>query len=847
MSQGLDHSLVNLFNIVPIDFKTDTFASIRKDVMKSILHSTCLAALLVASFFAPSTAHSQMRPHARYEGEMLPILSLNDTFYHVLEGTKKRSTRRWEEYEIRPDKTFSEGFVEITNIEVDYDPLRDASIKERSKPNSVNFRYEVDITPDRTLPNCYALLTLVSKGSIGTQFLEIGTLKKGRTKHLELEMVDRYDLVGSLHIFSESHEVRTNQTPQAYELAHYQADLLKHSRGVSAVELLKSEERFPHVLSNDGRFLATTRDRDTHYSLIAYDLESMRLLCDVKIGEHDDTVRDLHWVSDKELAFVSDNKLMLLNIETKTHDELRADVWRIVGSVPNQPELLILACYKRYSFWNMKYNVATRKAFDVDEFSEGATMFSDQGDARVRYKSQHDGLLYFVKPKADSRWVELDKQVKEPGLRFSYRGNEILDRVADVHAIGPDGDTLYISTRLNSDTFQLSAFSISEGVIKKTIAKHPVYDLGSDDTFFSRILFRKNSAEMIGLVFETEKPRVTWLDEGFARVQKVMEETFPDHSMIPVDWSEDGTTFIYYAFSDRDPGTYFVFRPLEGKVIPVLRLGDRLKDKTLAKTIPLEFKSRDGATIFGYVTYPPEESDQPAPLIVDIHGGPTVRDSWGFRAANQYFATRGYIVLQVNYRGSSGYGAKYQNAGLRARLDTVVLDDIADGVRHLVEQGKADPERIGVMGGSFGGWATYMSLIEYPELYRAGVAIAAVSHWRKMMGDDRWGDGNKLGYSFWKALLDFRDFDEEEKFVDPLTRAGELNQPVYIMHGELDRVVRAQEAKLMLDALRKHNDHVQSLSFPRSSHSYWPFEDRVRQLNEIGEFFDRHLAAKSGN
>ena len=244
---------------------------------------------------------------------------------------------------------------------------------------------------------------------------------------------------------------------------------------------------------------------------------------------------------------------------------------------------------------------------------------------------------------------------------------------------------------------------MSEGVIKQTIASHPLYDLADSDAGYTRLLFRKGSSELIGIIYEAERPEVIWLDPGFRAVQEAMDKTLAGHVNLPVDWSVDGDTFIFFSFSDGDPGTYYIFRPLQSMLMPLLKLGDRLKEKKMAHTAPFDFAARDGAVVHGYVTYPPVPEPGLPPLVVDIHGGPMSRDVWRFNAENQFLATRGYVVLQVNYRGSSGYGATYQKAGLRARLDTVVIDDIADGVRHLIKEGKVDPSRIGVIGASFGG------------------------------------------------------------------------------------------------------------------------------------------------
>ncbi len=798
---------------------------------------------------------AQMQLFARYEGELLPVVTCDRTSVQVLQRGEKKEPHSLD-YQVRAAPGFGEGMVEITDVQADLDPLRNASLKERTSPSATRFRYKANLTADRALSDCFALLTFVSEGSIGTRLIPVRRLPAGKPKTIEAELQSEVEIVGSLHVFSHGLEVRTSEHREPYDVVAYYTALTANSARLSAAELLKADKEYAHELSADGRLLATVREREAKKHLVIYDLASMKLVRDLPVANADDELNDLTWISDHELAYVaeksyersaSDFNLWLLDTQSGAARVLLKDAHRIIMSVADHPEVLVVMQSRwREGSWTIAYNVRTGKDSNLEEPESGYYLYDRGGNARVRIRYDGDSKIVSFRSTATARWREIDDVTKQSGLRFNFRGAQLLDRTVDVHSIGPDGDTLYVSTRLGTDHFELAAFSMSEGVIKRVIAKHPKYDLTTSDGGLSHLLFAKKSPELLGIIYEAQKPQVVWLDPVYAAVQQAIDHMFPDHVNLPLDWSEDATTFVYFSASDQDPGTYYVFRPRERRLIPLLQRGERLKGRTLARMVPFEITARDGRKIPAYVTRPITPGKGPAPLIVDIHGGPMARDSWGYDATVQFFASRGYEVLQVNYRGSSGYGASYQNAGLRARLDTVVIDDIADGARQLIAQGEVDPKRVAVMGASFGGWATYMSLIKYPDLYRAGIATSAVSNWRKALRDDRWRFDNDFGYKFWKSLLSRKNFAEEEKFIDPFLRAAELKQPVMIVHGEYDYVVHATEAKLMLDALKKHNPNVQALSFPFASHSYWPFADRVIRLNEAALFFDRYLSSETG-
>lgn len=810
-------------------------------------------AILALAFLLPRPADAQLQPYTRHDGELLPIATYTTTRTHVLKDGRKLAATESGTV-VRPSDQFAEGYVKFQDEQIDLDPLRDAAPDQRAQPSAVKFRYRAKLVPDRDVSACYGLLTFVTQGSVGTKLIPVGRLGANSPKQIEIELRAHVDAPGTLHLFDAGLELRTDKHPERYDANAYIASLTQGLTALSATELLKGEIEYPHELSEDGRLLVSVRKRDTNKTIIVYDLDTMQLLFELPVAEGDNFVGDLTWVSDTEVAFIAETdfrdrrierELRLLDTKTRTVSTLLEDTAAIIRSVVSQPEVLVLIQTGRSWGFN-KYNVRTRKFVDWDAADgSGTYMFDREGNARVCYYQDGQVTKFRCRTGAAGRWRDLDELVKQPGLQFNQSSDKYLERVADLHSIGPDGDTLYVSTRLGSDRFELAAYSLAEGVIKRSIAKHPRYDLTTSDFGLTRLLFGRNSAALLGIVFEAQKPQVIWFDPAYAAIQKAMDTSFPGNINLPLDWTPDRSTFVYWSSSDQDPGTYYVFKPAEARLIPLLALGERLQGRTLAKTTPMDFLARDGSRIAAYVTRPAQPGKTPAPLLVRMHGGPMARDSWGFDATNQFFASRGYVVLQVNYRGSSGYGAAFQRAGLDARLDTTVLDDIADGARFLISRGEVDPQRVAIMGGSFGGWGTYMSLIKYPELYRAGVAIAAVSHWRKALRDDRWKLDNQAKYRFWKTLLNRSNFKEDEKFIDPFLRVTELKQPIFLIHGEYDDVVHASEAKLMLDALKKHNPNVPSLSFPYASHTWWPFEDRVVQLNEIALFLDRHLPANT--
>lgn len=300
---------------------------------------------------------------------------------------------------------------------------------------------------------------------------------------------------------------------------------------------------------------------------------------------------------------------------------------------------------------------------------------------------------------------------------------------------------------------------------------------------------------------------------------------------------------LVLSYGDVDPGTWYYFDIAKKSLVMV---GKTRPSVDPAKMRPMEvmsYKAADGLTIPAYLTRPATAaaSASPAPMIVLIHGGPIARDHWGWDAEVQLLANRGYLVFQPQFRGSSGFGRRFEEAGY-GEWGKAMQDDITDGVRHLVAQGIADPQRICIVGGSYGGYAALWGLVKTPELYRCGISFAGVTD----IGDffTNWNDirFNKasrqrmkrhIGDSSMSATI----FDP----VSPLKHAARIKAPVLLMHGREDERVPIAHGRRMRNALEANGKTVSWVVFNEEGHGLHYQRSQVAYFEAMLDFLGKHL------
>jgi acetyl esterase/lipase len=353
--------------------------------------------------------------------------------------------------------------------------------------------------------------------------------------------------------------------------------------------------------------------------------------------------------------------------------------------------------------------------------------------------------------------------------------------------------------------------------------------------------------QAVGVRFVVDRPDIHFFDAAAAAEHRALRDVFDFEFLRPtfhraVSASDDGLLRIIEVSSDVQPPVYYLYDRGSHKIGRILEERPDLDPKQLAPTRRVTYRARDGLEIPAYLTLPPGVPPKSLPAIALVHGGPWSRDWIQWDPEVQILANRGFAVLQVNFRGSSGYGEAHLTAGYR-EWGLKIQDDITDGVKWLIAEGIADPDRIGIAGASYGGYATLVGLVKTPGLFRAGAAYASVTDIEYMISDDKWYDWD---YEWHETMVGGERGDRSRlRDNSPLRRAAEITVPVLLGHGEDDQRVHVRQSRRMAEALRAAGKSVEYLEFPDEVHGFLLEVNRIQWYERFVAFFEQHLAPRS--
>ena len=367
-----------------------------------------------------------------------------------------------------------------------------------------------------------------------------------------------------------------------------------------------------------------------------------------------------------------------------------------------------------------------------------------------------------------------------------------------------------------------------DGSLKKTLV-HARPDVDVDG-----LLMLGRQKKIVGLSYVTEKRRAVYFDPELSKLSKSLAKALPDAAMISFGgMSSDESKVIVGAWSDTNPGQYYLFDKTAGSVSPLLAVRPELEGYKLAQVKPVTVKAADGTDVPAYLTLPPGSSGKGLPAIVMPHGGPSARDEWGFDWLAQFYANRGFAVLQPNYRGSAGYGDQwYQENGFIGWR--TAINDVNDSGRWLVSEGIADPAKLAIVGWSYGGYAALQSAVVDPDLFKAIVAIAPVTDLGKLKEEN-------LGFTNARLANDFIGSGPHIADGSPARHAEKFKAPVALFHGDLDLNVAVFQSKNMADALKSAGKSVDLTLYPKLDHGLEDSAVRADMLAKSDAFLRKAM------
>ncbi|MET4561591.1 dipeptidyl aminopeptidase/acylaminoacyl peptidase [Lysinibacillus parviboronicapiens] len=467
-----------------------------------------------------------------------------------------------------------------------------------------------------------------------------------------------------------------------------------------------------------------------------------------------------------------------------------------------------------------KLNVKTGETKHVAKNPGNIASWLADRDGNIRIAVASDGVEGTV------LYRETEKDEFKPFIEMAA-GDEVTPL-----AFSKDNKHIYATTNKGRDKVEFVKYDL-EGK-EEVIMSNAEVDVAG-------VLYSAEQDKLLYGAYLTDKTHYQFFDKDFEELfRKLQTKLGVEESELGInDYNKEMTKFIVSVSSDTVYGKYYYYDSTTDELTELTTLSPWLNPEELAQMHPISYKSRDGLTINGYLTLPKNKDAKNLPLIVNPHGGPWARDMWGFNPEVQLLANRGYAVLQVNFRSSTGYGKEFLEAGNK-QWGLKIQDDITDGVQWAIDQGIADPESIGIYGASFGGYATLAGITKTPDLYAAAVDYVGVSNIFTLLDTIP---------PYWETMRNmfYERVGHPEKDKELLTEASpvfhvdKIKTPLFVAQGANDPRVNQAESDQIVKALRDRGVDVEYMLKENEGHGFQNEENRIEFYNAMLKFLDNHL------
>ena len=403
-----------------------------------------------------------------------------------------------------------------------------------------------------------------------------------------------------------------------------------------------------------------------------------------------------------------------------------------------------------------------------------------------------------------------------------------------------DGERVYFQTNKGADVdlVRLELWNPTTGK-EELVESDPLKHVDFGNATFSEV-----SDELVATSYDDERTRIYWKDKAFEADYKNLQKQLPGKEIDFRSSTKDEKLWIIFANADTDPGSTYLFDRSTKKLTLQYQARETLNRAYLAPMKPVKYPSSDGLEVPAYLTLPKGVDAKNLPAVILPHGGPWYRDSWGYNAFAQFLANRGYAVLQPNFRGSTGYGKKFIDAGNK-QWGNKMQDDLTWGAKYLIAQGIADPKRVGIMGGSYGGYATLAGVAFTPDVYAVGVSIVGPSNLITLLESipPYWEQVRKL---FYERMGDPNTPEGKAQLMrqSPLTAAAKIKTPLLVIQGANDPRVNKRESDQIVIALRDRGFPVEYMVAPDEGHGFARPVNNMAMFASAEKFLAKYLGGR---
>jgi len=596
-------------------------------------------------------------------------------------------------------------------------------------------------------------------------------------------------------------------------------------------DFFRNPEKSSFRISPDGNHIAYMKPWETRMNVFVFDIansDERRLT-----ASKERSIYGFLWLGNNRIGYVKDDggdenmHFYAVNIDGSNEIDLTPFEnvkATIVDDLDDDPEHVILGLNKRNEqiFDPYRVNVNTGQMEMIAENPGNISGWMTDHDGKLRIAITSDGVntsLLHRDSELDPFKSILTTDFKEgvSPLFFTF-----------------DNKNLYVASNRGRDKTAIYEFNIDKASEGSLIFEHEEVDVSS-------LTFSKKRKVLTGVSYTVAKTKRVFFDDWRQNIQDKLESKLPGYEVGITSLSDDETRAIVVTYSDKSRGTYYIYDVDDEKLTELGKISPWLNEDQMADMQPIKYTSRDGLTIHGYLTIPRGSSGKNLPVVVNPHGGPWARDSWGYNSQVQFLANRGFAVFQMNFRGSTGYGREFWEISFK-EWGKSMQDDITDGVKWLIEQGIADPDRIAIYGASYGGYATLAGLTFTPDLYACGVDYVGVSNIFTLLETlpPYWELGRQMMYE----MIGNPETEKEIlEAASPIFHVDSIRVPLFVAQGANDPRVKQAESDQIVEALRARGVEVPYMLKEDEGHGFYNEENQFDFYREMEQFLMKHIGS----